>query len=381
MYAKAVSMFQKGVQNGSNFLSLHQIIHIIYMTRLAQRCLLPIVIALLLSGCGEKGKSELKKFTLDGRVQGTYYHIVYYHLDDKEAARAKLPNSNDIKRGIDSIFKAIDETLSLWNPNSIVSKVNANEQVMLNDIFIDNFQSAQEFSRLTDGCFDITIAPIVKAQGFANEQRTKTDKQQIDSLMQYVGYDKVKIENNTIKKLYPQTQLDFNAIAQGYTSDKVSQYLTKNNICSHIVDVGGEVYASNRKPDGQQWRVAIEQPSETPNAQREYNSFIKIENQSIVTSGNYRKFFVENGIKYTHTIDPKTGQNAKHSLLSVSVVAKTATTADALATAFMVMGMEKAEAFIAKHPEYQAIFIYCDTDGKTKTKATKGLQDQIEILK
>ena len=133
------------------------------MTRLAQRCLLPIVIALLLSGCGEKGKSELKKFTLDGRVQGTYYHIVYYHLDDKEAARAKLPNSNDIKRGIDSIFKAIDETLSLWNPNSIVSKVNANEQVMLNDIFIDNFQSAQEFSRLTDGCFDITIAPIVKA--------------------------------------------------------------------------------------------------------------------------------------------------------------------------------------------------------------------------
>ena len=110
-------MFQKGVQNGSNFLSLHQIIHIIYMTRLAQRCLLPIVIALLLSGCGEKGKSELKKFTLDGRVQGTYYHIVYYHLDDKEAARAKLPNSNDIKRWIGSIFKAIDETLSLWNPN------------------------------------------------------------------------------------------------------------------------------------------------------------------------------------------------------------------------------------------------------------------------
>lgn len=351
------------------------------MMRVAQKCLFSIAIALLLASCGEKSKTELKKFTLDGRVQGTYYHIVYYHLDDKAAQKANLPTEQEIKHSIDSIFKAIDETLSLWNSNSIVSKVNANEPVALNKIFIDNFEASQYFSRLTDGCFDITIAPVVKAQGFANEQRTKTDKQQIDSLMQYVGYDKVKIENNAIKKLYPQTQLDFNAIAQGYTSDKVSEYLTKNNIRSHIVDIGGEVYASNRKPDGQQWRVAIEQPTENPDAQREYNSFVKLENQSIVTSGNYRKFFIENGIKYSHTIDPKTGQNAKHSLLSVSVVAKNATQADALATAFMVMGMEKAEEFISQHPEYQAIFIYCDTDGKTKTKATKGLQDQIEILK
>lgn len=333
----------------------------------------------LLASCS-KPEAKLQKFTLDGRVQGTYYHIVYYHFDDKAATQKNLLTQADIQHGIDSIFKAIDETLSLWNPNSILSKVNENKETLLNQIFIDNFNSAMAFSELTDGDFDITVAPLIKAYGFANEKGSKPTDHQADSLLQYIGYKKVQIKDRKLEKQYPQTQLDFNAIAQGYTTDCISKYLSTHSITSHIVDVGGEVYASSKKPDGQQWRVAIEQPSDSINAPRRYNTLVRLENQSIVTSGNYRKYTIENGIKYTHTINPHTGKPVKHSLLSVSVTAPTSTEADALATAFMVMGMEKAEQFMVKHPEYQAVFIYCDKDGKTKTKISEALKSKIETI-
>ena len=336
-------------------------------------------ITVLIVSCS-KPEAKLQKFTLDGRVQGTYYHIVYYHFDDKAATKKNLLTQAGIQHGIDSIFKAIDETLSLWNPNSILSKVNENKETLLNQIFIDNFNSAMAFSELTDGDFDITVAPLIKAYGFANEKGSKPTDRQADSLLQYIGYKKVQIKDGKLEKQYPQTQLDFNAIAQGYTTDCISKYLSAHSITSHIVDVGGEVYASGKKPDGQQWRVAIEQPSDSIDAPRRYNTLVRLENQSIVTSGNYRKYTIENGIKYTHTINPHTGKPAKHSLLSVSVTAPTSTDADALATAFMVMGMEKAEQFIIKHPEYQAVFIYCDKDGKTKTKISEMLKSEIETV-
>ena len=336
-------------------------------------------ITVLIVSCS-KPEAKLQKFTLDGRVQGTYYHIVYYHFDDKAATQKNLLTQAGIQHGIDSIFKAIDETLSLWNPNSILSKVNENKETLLNQIFIDNFNSAMAFSELTDGDFDITVAPLIKAYGFANEKGSKPTDRQADSLLQYIGYKKVQIKDRKLEKQYPQTQLDFNAIAQGYTTDCISKYLSAHSITSHIVDVGGEVYASGKKPDGQQWRVAIEQPSDSIDAPRQYNTLIRLENQSIVTSGNYRKYTIENGIKYTHTINPHTGKPAKHSLLSVSVTAPTSTEADALATAFMVMGIEKAEQFMVKHPEYQAVFIYCDKDGKTKTKISETLKSKIETV-
>lgn len=346
---------------------------------LVKSVFLLFAITVLIVSCS-KPEAKLQKFTLDGRVQGTYYHIVYYHFDDKAATQKNLLTQAGIQHGIDSIFKAIDETLSLWNPNSILSKVNENKETLLNQIFIDNFNSAMAFSELTDGDFDITVAPLIKAYGFANEKGSKPTDRQADSLLQYIGYKKVQIKDGKLEKQYPQTQLDFNAIAQGYTTDCISKYLSTHSITSHIVDVGGEVYASGKKPDGQQWRVAIEQPSDSINAPRRYNTLVRLENQSIVTSGNYRKYTIENGIKYTHTINPHTGKPAKHSLLSVSVTAPTSTEADALATAFMVMGMEKAEQFMVKHPEYQAVFIYCDKDGKTKTKISETLKSKIETV-
>lgn len=336
--------------------------------------------SMILLSCGNKKDEKMQKHTLDGRTQGTYYHIVYYNFEDKIANSKGTITSEKVKKGIDSILNAIDASLSLWNPQSTLSKVNKNETTSLDNIFLENFKASKHFWKLTDGYFDITVAPLIKAYGFANEKRQKLTPEQQVAIMQYIGFEKVNLIDNKIKKDFEEIQLDFNAIAQGYTTDKISEYLRKHNINSHIVDVGGEVYAAEKKPDGQKWRVAIEEPSDSIDAPREYNSFIKLENQAIVTSGSYRKFIIEDGVKYSHTINPKTGEAIKHNLLSVSVTAKNATAADAIATAFMAMGMDKAKEFIVKNPEYGAFFIFCDDKGKTKTCATKQIESLIEIV-
>jgi thiamine biosynthesis lipoprotein len=249
----------------------------------------------------------------------------------------------------------------------------------MNKILIENFIAAEKISKLTEGNFDISLGAVIEAHGYAAKERKKLSKQELDSMMLYVGYEKLRLEGNKLIKQYPQTRIDFNAIAQGYTTDAISKYLTNNKISQHIVDVGGEVYASGRKPDGQQWRVAIEKPSKDMYAEREYNSFVKLENKSIVTSGNYRKYVEEDGIRLSHTIDPKTGHSVSHNLLSVSVIAENATLADGLATAFMVMGKEKAEEFLKTHPEYDAIFIYSNSKGEIETSHTKNLDKILEI--
>lgn len=337
-----------------------------------------ILVLIFFSACKDDKTPELKKYTLNGRTQGTYYHIVYFAPSDKWCIKNNQKTSSQIKKGIDSILTMIDNSISLWNPNSLLNKINSNQTNQMNKILIENFIEAEKISKLTEGNFDISLGAVIEAHGFAAKERKKLSKQELDSMMLYVGYDKLRIEDGKLIKQYPQTQINFNAIAQGYTTDKISQYLIRNNIKQHIVDVGGEVFASGRKPDGQQWRVAIEKPSKDMYAEREYNNFVKLENKSIVTSGNYRKYIEDDGIRLSHTINPKTGRSVSHNLLSVSVIADDATTADGLATAFMVMGKEKAEEFLKAHPEYDAIFIYSTPEGEIETSHTKNLDKILE---
>jgi thiamine biosynthesis lipoprotein len=337
-----------------------------------------ILVLIFFSTCKNKENPELKKYTLNGRTQGTYYHIVYYAPEDKWCVKNNWQTSSQIKKGIDSILIKIDNSISLWNPQSLLNKINDNQTNVMNTILKENFLAAEKISKLTDGNFDISLGALIEAHGFAAKERKKLSKQEIDSMMLYVGYKKLRLEDDKLIKQYPQTKIDFNAIAQGYTTDQISNYLKRNNINQHIVDVGGEVFASGKKPDGQQWRVAIEEPSKDMYAEREYNSFIKLENKSIVTSGNYRKYIEEDGIRLSHTINPKTGYSVSHNLLSVSVIAQDATTADGLATAFMVMGKEKAEEFLNTHPEYDAIFIYSTKEGEIETSHTKNLDQILE---
>lgn len=338
-----------------------------------------ILVLIFFSACKDEKTPELKKYTINGRTQGTYYHIVYFAPEDKWCSKNNWQTSSEIKKGIDRILTTIDNSISLWNPNSNLNKINNNQRNTLDNILLENFIAAEKISKLTDGAFDISLGAVIEAHGFAAKERKKLSDAEIDSMMLYVGYDKLRIEDGKLIKQYPQTRIDFNAIAQGYTTDAISKYLTNNKISQHIVDVGGEVYASEKKPDGQQWRVAIEKPSKDMYAEREYNSFVKLENKSIVTSGNYRKYVEEDGIRLSHTIDPKTGHSVSHNLLSVSVIAENATLADGLATAFMVMGKEKAEEFLKTHPEYDAIFIYSNSKGEIETSHTKNLDKILEI--
>lgn len=310
-------------------------------------------IAISLVSC----QKQDKRYVLDGFVQGTYYHIVFYAQD-----------TTSVKQDIQKIFQDIDMSLSLWVDSSTVNKVNRNEDVVLDDIFVENFVLAQQFSRLTEGMFDITIGELVKKYGFANKNREKLSDKQVDSLLQYVGYKNVSLKDNKVVKKYAQTSLDFNAIAQGYTSDKVAKYLRQRGINSFVVDVGGEVMCGDKKPDGTKWVIGIERPNNSLSQnmavsnqmERATEQTISLENESVVTSGNYRKFYVENGVRYSHTINPKTGKPVTHSLLSASVIAKDATTADALATAFMVMGLDETKRFLENHKQYAAYLIYSD---------------------
>ena len=336
-----------------------------------KRILFSIVCVLVSVTCFFSCQKSEKRIVMDGLVQGTYYHIVFYSQD-----------TTGIKQDIKTIFASIDSSLSLWVENSTINRVNRNEDVFLDDIFIANFNSAMKFSSLTDGAFDITVGELVRKHGFANKNREKLTDAQVDSLLQFVGYANLSINNGKLIKKLPQTTLDFNAIAQGYTSDTIASYFRSRNIHSFIVDVGGEVMCGDKKPDNSKWAVGIEQPAvagnnnngskeginETnPYSERKTQQIIYLENESVVTSGNYRKFYIEDGVKYSHTINPKTGHPVTHSLLSASVIAKDATTADALATAFMVMGLDETRKFLESHKEYATYLIYCDKNGQMHT--------------
>jgi len=238
---------------------------------------LPAII-LFLSACNIA--HDNKPVKLLGEAQGTYYSIIYFDSQQR-----------DFQYEIDSILKAFDQSVSLWVPESILSKVNNNNnKVLLNNYFIDNFQISKKVAEETNGAFDFTIGPLVKAWGFGYNNHMKVDSVIIDSLLQLVGYEKVDIVNNKVVKQNPNTTFDFNAIAQGYSVDVIGKFLESKLIDSYLVDIGGEVKAVGQKPDGNSWKVGIEKPSEESNSSRDLTAIIKLENQSVATSGNYRNF-------------------------------------------------------------------------------------------
>ncbi len=320
--------------------------------------LLSMVLCLLMAACSTK--EEKKLITYIGFTQGSTFSIKFYAASD----------STKIKQGIDSILAAVNHTASIYDTNSVISKVNNNQNIDLDPDFVRIFNKSQEISRLTDGCFDITVGELVRKWGFGFKNKVDLDQNTIDSLLKYVGYSNVYIKNNRIVKKYPEIKLDFNAIAQGYTVDIVAEYLLKNSCTDFLIEIGGEVRANGKKKNNDNWVVGIEKPAVNENDERTIQEKVTLLNKSISTSGNYRKFFIKDGIKYSHTIDPNNGYPVHHSLLSVSVIANDCSTADAYATAFMVMGVDKAKDFLTKHPDVEAYFIYSDTSGTNQVYFT-----------
>lgn len=330
---------------------------------------LPVIsIFFLLAGC-KQSANELVKIA--GEAQGTTYHITYLS-----------ENNADYKKEIDSIFKKIDTSLSTWIPASILSKINRNDStVVIDDHFINVFTKSMKVSKETNGMFDITVAPIINAWGFGFSKKAQVDSVMIDSLLHFVGYKLVKLEEKKLIKEKPQVMLDFNAIAPGYTVDVLAAYLESKEISNYIIELGGEVRAKGKKDNDSTWTVGIDQPNEQATDGRPLKAIIKLKDRALATSGNYRKFYIENGKKRAHIIDPHTGYPAQHNLLSATVLADDCATADAYATAFMVMGVEKAKEFLDQHKELQLqVFFIYNENGSWKTYSSETLKPLIEEL-
>jgi len=318
-----------------------------------------ILISIVFNSCNPK-----KLVKISGLAQGTTYSISYYEK-----------NGKDYKPEIDSILKNFDKSVSIYDSTSLISQVNKSDKpIKVDKYFSDIFNRSCIVSEQTNGAFDITVGPLVNAFGFGSKNKSKITPSLIDSLRKLVNYKNVKIESGYIIKKYPKMLIDFNAIAQGYSVDVVSRFLESRNIEDYVVEIGGEVYAKGKKQNGEYWNIGIEKPNDM-NLQRQLKATLHLENRAVSTSGTNRKFYIENGKRYSHEIDPSTGYPVSNSLLSISVVANNCTDADGYATAFMVMGLEKSLTFLKNHKELEAYFIFSDKNGKMKTFETDGLKD------
>ena len=316
--------------------------------------LFPAIIVILLSGCAEEVQNTI---TLSGPAQGTTYNITYV-----AGAYANY------RSAIDSIFNTIDQSLSTYQPGSVISRINRNETVEADAHFTAVFNYAKLVAEKTNGLFDPTVAPLVNAWGFGFKKKEKVTPALMDSLMKIVGYRLVWMEGNKLVKRYPEMMLDFNAIAPGYTVDVLAAFLESKGIQHFLIELGGEVRSKGRKLDGSVWTLGIEQPEDNPSEGPRLHSLIQLGDHALATSGNYKKFYLEEGKKYSHILNPFTGYPAKNNLLSTTVMAPDCITADAYATAFMVMGLEKAQQFMAAHPTLQlSVFFIYDEQGKSKT--------------
>lgn len=335
----------------------------------SMKLILPVFLILIVLFSCKPDTGELIK--ISGEAQGTTYHISYYG-----------DNNVSYKIAVDSIFKKIDSSLSTYLPASIISRINRNEKdILVDDHFITVFNKSVEISKLTGGAFDVTVAPIINAWGFGFSKKESVDSLMIDSLLQLVGYEKVRLQNSLLLKAQPGMMVDFNAIAQGYTVDVIAGYLERKGITNFFVELGGEVRAKGKKMDNEEWKVGIDKPVEDSTGERTLQAIIKIKDKSLATSGNYRKFYVENGQKFSHIVDPKTGYPAKNNLLSVSVVADDCMTADAFATAFMVMGLERAKDFLMANTALGlSVFFIYDDNGDWKTYTSEDLKMKMEEL-
>ena len=332
------------------------------MTKFRWIFLLALIAATVWIVRSNNGSANLRYFKNNGTIFGTIYSASYNY-------------DRDIQADIEKELKKVDFSLSPFNKESVISKINRNEDVTPDSIFTNVFNLAQSISTVTDGCFDITVAPLVNAWGFGFKKKDSITAQKIDSLRAIVGYQKVRLEGGKIKKDDNRIMLDCSAIAKGYGTDCVARLFDRLGITDYMIEIGGEIVVKGHNPHGKSWRIGVSKPVDDSLAiETEQQTILNVTDIAMATSGNYRNFYYKDGKKYAHTIDPKTGYPVQHSILSSTVLAKDCATADAFATSFMVMGLDKAKALLAKHPEIQAYFIYSGNKGENLVYYTDGMK-------
>lgn len=307
-------------------------------------------------------------YNIQGRAEGTSYNIVYQYEGNK-----------DFRMDIENMLADFEKSLSVYDDASIISRVNRNEDIEVDEYFLQVFNRAKQISIQTEGAFDISAEPLFKAWGFSSGEKNIPDKDQIERLKARVGMDKISIQNKRVMKSNPEIQLNANAIAKGYSADIVASYLEEQGCVNYLVEIGGEIRVKGCNTQGEAWRIGIDRPSESnPIPGQDLQVILQITDKGIATSGNYRQFYIENGNKVTHTINPSSGYPVNHNLLSTTVIAHDAIAADAFATAFMVAGMEKSLEWIEMNPYLDALFI-CDEKGEYKVYYTSGIENNIVL--
>ncbi len=303
--------------------------------------------------CKEETKqvqSITENTKISGPVFGTSFSVIY--------------NSEiNFTKQIDSLFTVVNQSMSTYIPDSDISKLNRNEAVAMDQHFIKVFSASKKIYKATDGAFDPTIGDVVNAWSFgADKNKFLTDSTTIDNLMRFVGFDRVMMIDNNVNK-QPETYIEFNAIAKGYGVDVIANYLESKNINNYLVEIGGEIRASGLNMEKKSpWRVGLDEPRF--DGEQSVLKGISLTNVGMATSGTYRKFKTDDkGNRYAHIINAKTGYPTKTNILSVSVIADDCMTADAYATAFQAMGIEKVTEFLKSHPELK-VFLVFENDKK-----------------
>ena len=300
-----------------------------------------------------------------GVIFGTTYHVTYQYDEDLQAeVIAKL--------------KEVDAALSMFNEQSTISKINNNQAVEPEKMFLDVFQLAQQVSKDTHGAFDITVAPLVNLWGFGFKHAQEPTKHAIDSLRQFVGYQKVSYDGKTIQKQDPRIMLDCSAIAKGYGTDVVARLMDEKGVKNYLVEIGGEVVTRGISEKRVPWKIGVTKPTDDSlHIGNELQTVLNVTDKAMATSGNYRNFYYKGGRKYAHTINPKTGRPVQHNILSATVLCNQCAKADAYATAFMVMGLDKAREVLERNPDLMVYFIY-DDKGQNKVWYSPSMKDKIE---
>lgn len=307
-----------------------------------------------------------------GLIHGTMYHTTYEH-----------PQGEDIQMDIERCMHEFDTSLSTYQATSVISRINQNDPDVKTDAHFETmYETAQMIAQKTDGAFDITVAQLVNLWGFGfhpSDTSKLPSQQTIDSIRAFTGYKNISLKNHQLIKKDGRIMLDANAIAKGYSVDIVAEFLGTQGVENYMVEIGGEIVVKGHNPKGEKWRVGVDKPIEDPSARnRKIQRVIALDNNALATSGNYRQFYEKDGKKYSHTIDPTTGFPVDHNLLSATVVGPDCMTADAFATACMVMGVDKSMRIANEIEEIEIYLIYADESGTMQEIFTDGFANYFE---
>lgn len=323
-----------------------------------KKLLYPVLLSVFfLYSCVTTPKQEVEYVKNSGKIYGTFYHATYQH-----------PEGKDLQQAIEEKMQKFELSLSTFNPSSVISRINNNDaSVVTDDFFETMYAEARKVSENSDGAFDITVAPLVNAWGFGFGNKDRMEIPDVEAILSYIGFQKIKLENHKIIKSDKRIMLDASAIAKGQSADVIGNLLASNGCKNYMVEIGGEVACSGVNPSGKKWQIGIDKPYDNPfNSDEELQTIVAISDVGLATSGNYRQFYYKDGKKYAHTINPQTGFPVDHNLLSVTVIAPTCMQADAYATAFMVLGVDRSLALCKRMKDLECYLIYVDDAGNNQ---------------